>query len=472
MTTTQRTPTEALQEIAGDDATSGELNQILARTDLGRARLFIERYGEDLRYCPAWKKWLVFAAGRWRVDTDGAVERKTQDICLGLTELALQIEGASERKNERRYAQSWGDTSVVEKMLKAARTDERVIVETKDIDAAPMLVGAPNGVIDLTKGTMLAHSRDRIVTKTVGTNFDPGATCPRWRQFLEEIFPDAEVRQFVHTACGYSLTGLTTEHVFFFLHGTGANGKSCFAETMQAVFGEYARRAGDGLIRHSPNGKSPETELAELFGVRMAIGSETEEGSRLNEKVIKDLTGGDTVRCRRLYKEGFDFNPQVTLWIYGNHSPAIRGTDDGIWRRVRKIPFEVRFAEGDPRRDHMLGSKLKSEMPGILNWLIEGCLLWQRKGLTAPPVVRQAVQEYRQEEDELADFIEAETEADLHAATPHSEIYMAYSTWCGENGVKYPVKSRVLVRRLAERGWMKERTSQVKTLWRGIKLSL
>jgi putative DNA primase/helicase len=472
MTTTQRTPTEALKEIAGDDSTIGELKQILARTDLGRARLFIEADGEDLRYCHAWRKWLVFEGGRWRVDTTGAVQRKTKEICIGLTEMALQVEGADERKNELRYAQSWGDTAVIEKMLRAASTDERVIVDTDEIDAEPMLVGAPNGVIDLTSGTMLAHSRDRMVTKTVGTNFDAGATCPRWRQFLEEIFPDGDVRRFVHKACGYSLTGLTTEHVFFFLHGTGANGKSSFAETMQAVFGEYARRVGDGLIRYSPHGNSPETELAELFGVRMAIGSEVEEGSRLNEKIIKDISGGDTLRGRRLYEGAFEFRPQVTLWIYGNHSPAIRGTDDGIWRRVRKIPFEARFAEGDPRRDPMLGSKLRSEMPGILNWLIEGCLLWQREGLTPPAVVRQAVQEYRQEEDVLADFIEDVTEEDLHSATPHAEIYEAYKAWCGENGVKHPFTSRVLVRRLNDRGWKKERTNRVKTLWRGIKLSL
>jgi putative DNA primase/helicase len=371
-----------------------------------------------------------------------------------------------------RYAQSWGDTGIVEKMLKAACTDERVIVDTDEIDADPMLVGTPNGVIDLKTGAMLEHSRERLVTKTLGTHHDAAAGCPRWRQFIDEIFPDPEVRRFVHKACGYSLTGLTTEHVFFFLHGTGANGKSSFAETMQAVFGEYARRVGDGLIRYSPHGNSPDTELAELFGVRMAIGSEVEEGSRLNEKHIKDISGGDTLRGRRLYEGAFEFVPQVTLWIYGNHSPAIRGTDDGIWRRVRKIPFEVRFAEGDARRDPMLGSKLRAEMPGILNWLIEGCLLWQKEGLTPPAVVRQAVQEYRQEEDVLADFIEDATEEDLHASTPHAEIYEAYKRWCGENGVKHPFTSRVLVRRLTERGWKKERTNRVKTLWRGIRLTL
>ena len=155
------------------------------------------------------------------MDTTGAVQRKTKEICIGLTEMALQVEGTEERKTELRYAQSWGDTAIIEKMLRAACTDERVIVDTCEIDAEPMLVGAPNGVIDLTSGTMLEHNRDRMVTKTVGTNFDADAMCPRWRQFLEEIFPDGDVRQFVHKACAYSLTGLTTEHVFFFLHGTG-----------------------------------------------------------------------------------------------------------------------------------------------------------------------------------------------------------------------------------------------------------
>jgi putative DNA primase/helicase len=471
-TTTPRAPTEALKEITADDAPMDALNESLLRTDLGRARLFIDTHGEDLRFCPAWRKWLVFEDGRWRMDTTGAVHRKTKEVCLDLTELALQIKGSEERKEQLKNAQAWGDTGIVEKMLKAACSDERVIIEPDKIDADPLLVGAPNGVIDLATGAMLPHSRERLVTKTLGTHHDATAGCPRWRQFIEEIFPDPDVRRFVHKACGYSLTGLTTEHLFFFLHGTGANGKSSFAETMQAVFGEYARRVGDGLIRYSPHGNSPDTELAELFGVRMAIGSEVEEGSRLNEKIIKDISGGDTLRGRRLYEGAFEFKPQVTLWIYGNHSPAIRGTDDGIWRRVRKIPFEVRFSEGDPRRDPMLGSKLRAEMPGILNWLVEGCLLWQREGLKLPAVVQQAVQEYRQEEDVLADFIEDVTEDDMHASTPHADIYEAYQRWCGDNGVKHPFTSRVLVRRLTERGWRKERTNRVKTLWRGIRLTL
>jgi len=237
---------------------------------------------------------------------------------------------------------------------------------------------------------------------------------------------------------------------------------------MEHVFGTLSVRAGKGIVAASQRGEYPLREVADLAGRRMVLTSETEEGERLNESVIKDLTGGDSLRAEHKYERAFTFHPACKLWIIGNHKPGIRGTDGGIWRRVRLIPFTQKF-EG-AADDRNLGETLKAEASGILNWLIKGCLLWQAEGLEAPETIRAATEEYRGEEDTLADFLDECTAEDMTASTPHAEMFDAYRKWATDSGIRYQLTSRLLAKRLRERGWRDMRTDRAKCVWRGVKL--
>ena len=319
---------------------------------------------------------------------------------------AFAVTGEAERKRAIGEATAWGNTTKISSMLALAKHDLRTVLDHREVDADPWMLGTPNGVLDLRSGQLVESAG--YVTKSIAVPFDPSARCPRWERFLGEVFPEPSIREYVRCVVGYTLAGITDEHLFMFCYGSGANGKSTLLETLQHVMGDYASRAGAEIICLSKHGREPESQIAELMGQRLVIGAETAEGARLNENLIKDITGGDTLRGRRIYESAFQFIPQCTLWLFGNYKPAISGCDDGIWRRVRLIPFLQKF-ESD-RKDPSLKTKLRAEAPGILAWAVRACLDWQRSGLTTPETVRLAVEEYRTDEDSLADFIEECTE--------------------------------------------------------------
>jgi putative DNA primase/helicase len=437
-------------------------------TDLGRAIQFVERFKQDIKYVHEWKRWLVFEGGRWNAESNGAVHRLAAGLCHEMVAEALNVLGRDERESALRAAMAWGCIRTVDRMLEAARNDLRIIVSPEELDADPWLVGARNGVVDLRTGEITEHSRERLVTKFVGADFDPQATCPRWEQFNCEIFPDESVRRFIWKAAGYSLTGHTTEHHFIFLHGRGANGKSTFLEVIFTAFGDYAGRAGARLLYATDHHGTPDDQVAELFGRRLVIANETQEGARLNEGTLKDITGGDTLRGCRKYEHGFSFKSTAKIWLAGNHKPSIRGTDDGIWRRVRLIPFERQFGPGE--REENLRSKLMSESPGIVNWLVQGCLLWQQEGLNPPEIVRAAVDEYRTEEDILRDFIAEHIEYDPFASAMHVKVFARYQNWSRSEGISFALSSRGLAKRLRERGFREGKDGQGDRTWVGLSL--
>ena len=287
------------------EATTEEAD-VYSENDAGRAKMFVDFYADSIRYVPAWKTWLVWENERWRIDKDGAVERFAIELSQQKLADAVRIPGTdktsvSERDQAVRSALKLGDCATISNLLELARCDFRVILNEAEIDSDPLCIGARNGVVDLRDHCLRTYDRGQFITRSLGVDVDFGAKCPRWEQFIAEIFEDPDVARFVQKAAGYSLTGLSTEHIFLFLYGTGANGKSTFCEVLQAGFGDYGMRASDSLLRFSANGREPEGAIAEIFGKRLILGAETEEGARLNEKLIKDITGGDTLRGRRLY---------------------------------------------------------------------------------------------------------------------------------------------------------------------------
>jgi putative DNA primase/helicase len=438
-------------------------------TDLGRAQRFVSRFGNDILYVYAFKQWYVFEDGRWNTKSDGAIQRLTFEICKESVAAALMIQDKDDRKAALSAATAWGSMCVMGNMLEAAQNDRRVIADPSELDADPWIVGARNGICDLRTGEIREHSRDRIITRCLGADFDPAAECPLWEKFIADIFADEDVRRFIQKEAGYCLTGLTTEHFFAFLYGMGMNGKSTFLDTLMVVFGDYSGKAGPKLIYRDRNGV-PDDELAELFGKRFIVASETQEGAKLNEGPIKDLTGGDPVRARHKYGHGFVFKPVAKFWLMGNHKPAISGTDDGIWRRVQLIPFEKQFPPGT--RDETLRDKLRGELPGIINWLIDGCLLWQQEGLNPPEVVRAAVNEYRVEEDTFGAFLRECTEKSLDRHVGRAELHDRYKQWARDEGVlaKDTLTMTTFNKNLREPKIAVESKSNGERMWRGISL--
>ena len=346
----------------------------------------------------------------------------------------------------------------------------------RDYDALnsnPWLFNVQNGTLDLRTGKLGPHDPADLITFVAPVTFDSAATCPTWQRFLLEVFADdQEMVAFIQRAVGWSLTGVVKERALFFLYGeNGKNGKSTCVETIMKLVGicgessyGYSRKVTADTFMKSKNHDDNQRKAATLAGPRFICTSEVAEEHRLNEQLIKDITGGDTIEARKLYQEAFTFKPQFKPWMYGNHKPTISGTDDAIWSRVVCVPFDVSFAG---REDLELGSKLEAELSGILNWAIQGCLDWQQSGLQPPAKVRAATQAYREEMDIFGPFLAECCVIHPHAEVWSSQLWAAYKEWCANNGIKEQSQTK-LGKYLTAKGFFTERSIGGRTKRLGI----
>jgi putative DNA primase/helicase len=287
--------------------------------------------------------------------------------------------------------------------------------------------------------------------------YDPKAECPRWEQFLHQVFQcDLELIGFIQRAVGYSLTGSVREQVLFLCYGSGANGKSVFLSTLRQLAGDYAMNIPFTVLELQQR-PSLTNDLAAMVGKRLVTSSETNESTRLNEARIKALTGGDPITARFLYSESFTFQPVAKFWLAVNHLPQVRDDSHGIWRRVRVLPFRQRFSgnEADPELDQ----KLYAELPGILVWAVRGALNWQVVGLAPPSAVMVATETYREENDELAAFIADQCVVSEGARVEPGQLFSQYQHWAEGQGI--PLRHRLGLRTFDTR--MKERFTATAT---------
>jgi putative DNA primase/helicase len=332
-------------------------------------------------------------------------------------------------------------------MLELAKSE--VPVSPDELDADPWLLNCPNGTVDLRTGEMRPHKRENLLTKMAGADYRSEATAATWKAFLERVLPSDELRGFVQRSSGYSATGDTSEQCMFINHGSGANGKSTFQEAIATALGDYATRTPTEMLLAKRTGGIP-NDVARLKGARFVTSSETEEGRRLAESLVKDLTGQDTISARFMRAEWFDFKPSHKLWLSTNHKPEIRGTDNAIWRRIRLIPWAVVIPP--KKQDRKLPDKLRDDLPGILAWIVRGCSEWIRGGLKAPEEVRRATGEYRAEMDQLAAFITDCCEVNQDQRAYASDLYKAYKLWCEDAGERRDTQTK-FGRRLTEKGY-------------------
>lgn len=444
---------------------SGEERGPFNLTDVGNAERLVSEYRGSIRYCHPQARWYIDDGRRWVEDVTAEIERRAIDTVRGIYAEAAACSSDDRRRELGKHAMKSESTSRIKAMIEAASWLPGVPVKPEDLDVNPWLLNVENGTLDLRTGILQPHDPEDLITKLAPVVYDPCATAPTWYAVLDRIMGGNErLTGYLQRLVGYTLTGLTIEQVMAILYGIGANGKSTFVETIAAMLGDYAQQTPTETLTVKKNDGGVPNDLARLRGARFVSAVEAGEGARLAENLVKQMTGGDRLTARFLRQEFFEFTPAFKLYLATNHKPVIRGTDNGIWRRIHLVPFSVAIPE--PEQDKNLPEKLKAELPGILNWALEGCLEWQRVGLQPPPEVLAATQEYRDEMDTLAAFIEECCVLDQFARAKSSDLYGAYRLWCERSGERASTQ-KAFSQRLAERGFTSTRIKGP-VYWRGI----
>lgn len=400
---------------------------------------FSERHADSLRYVAAWNKWYRYDNGVWKPDETRKTFSLARDLCR-------QVSLESKKPERKAIASARTRAAVVA----LAGEDRRQAATIDQWDADPWALNTPGGVIDLRTGERRDHRASDYMTKITSVTPDAQCETPLWSAFLNRVTDvDEELQRFLALISGYSLTGLTSEHALFFLYGTGGNGKSVFMNTLIGIMGDYHRAAPIETFTESNTDKHP-TDLAMLRGARMVSSTETEEGRRWAESRIKTMTGGDVISARFMRQDFFEYRPQFKLVISGNHKPGLRSVDEAIRRRLHLIPFVVTISPEE--RDKDLVTKLVAEYPGILHWMIRGCLDWQKTGLVRPHAVKEATDSYLESEDAMKLWLEQCCAKNPSHLTPVSVLFEIWKTWSEASG-EHPGSVRRFSQRLEANGF-------------------
>ncbi len=413
-------PRLQMHDLADDVDPVASSDESVWGTEDALALAFTRRYHRDWRYVAAWGRWLVWDGQRWRTEDTLAATDLIRSVCRQ----------TAVRADNPKVAAKLASASTVSGVERLARADRRHAATTDEWDADPWLLNTPGGVVDLKTGRKRANDRaDRMTKITTAT---PGGDYPQWMAFLSDIAGgDVDLQTYLQRMAGYCLTGVTSAHALFFLYGTGANGKSVFANVISTILGDYAATASMDTFVETRGDRHP-TDLAGLRGARFVTAIETEQGRRLNESKVKAITGGDKISARFMRQDFFEYTPQFKPVIVGNHKPAIRNIDEAMKRRMHMIPFTVTIPP--ERRDGRLTEKLLAERDGILAWAVAGCLAWQREGLKPPACVVSATEEYFEAEDALGRWLDERCVRAPNAKSLTAELFTDWKQWAETSG--------------------------------------
>lgn len=459
-----------------DGLESGDDEAVNQCTDLANAYRLVAGYGERMLYVEGigWHKWMP----PWRLDELGtrqlahALGRIVADEADGMASWVAKAPDLKEQQRReavQKTRRDWAKSCESGARITAALIEAQPLLRAKaeDMDADPDVIGLANGVLDLRGFDFRPYTHTDRITKQARVSYDPDATCPRWEAFVAQIMDgDPELVEFLQVLSGYILTGHRGEHVLPVFHGAGANGKSTFMGALQHMLGDYAGTAAPGLLIYRHGAEHP-TGLAALQGKRLVVASETGEGGTLAEAQVKQLTGGDRIAARRMRQDFFEFDPTHQIVLATNHKPRVTGTDEGIWRRLRLVPFAVTVPESD--RDPELPTKLATEAAGILNWCLAGLRAYRAGGLPYPEAIRVATLEYRTASDQVGGFLEECTTQGQGQRALASELYKAYSQWSQDSGER-AMAQRTFGLRLAERGFRSIRGHGGTRYWEGLRV--
>jgi len=413
-------------------------------TDTGNAHRLKDEFGSQIRYSYNRRKWFYWNGKVWMADDSGEIKKLADVICEDIKREAFVEQDEKTQIDLLKWANKTAGSKGKEAMIKECQHLAGIPVSQNEMDSYVDYINCRNGIINLRTGELIPHDSAFMMSKICNSDYDQSGKKPElWLRFLDDITNgNKELQEYIQRCIGYSLTGNTSEQCVYFLYGIGNNGKSTFLDTISDLFGGYSANTQPETImmkRWGVDGAS--SDIARLKGARFVTSEEPTEGVRLNEGLVKQLTGGSKVTCRFLYGDEFEYTPEFKIWLATNHKPVIRGTDLGIWRRIKLIPFEVNIPKEKVDKDLKL--KLKKEFPQILRWAVEGCLKWRKDGVTEPGCIQDAVKEYKQEMDLLAGFIEQciTIDYDCQDKVPAKVLFAAYSKWAKENN-EYEMSSK------------------------------
>jgi putative DNA primase/helicase len=461
---------EAAREVDRVAAEAGVGELPIPCTDLGNAERLARRHGRDLHWCEDWKTWLTWTGTHWQKDNTQAVTALAKDTVRAVADEVRAEPDDERRRRLLKHALGSESAGRVEAMKQLCRAEPGIAITPNALDQDGWILPCANGTLDLRTGDLRPSLRDDLSTRSVEVPWDPTAECPLFLRFLDRVQPDPEVRAFLQRWAGYASTGVIREHVFVIHHGTGRNGKGVFVNAIMHVLGSFARQVPTDLLVETHGSKHPVDKMT-LRGVRFASASETEAGARLATTVVKALTGGDTMSARGMGENFTEWKPTHKVALQTNPKPVIRESGPAIRDRLLLVPWAVYMPEHE--RDLDLGDKLKAEAPGILRWLVEGCLAWKRDGLAPPPAVRLATSEYLDDQDLVGQFLAERTTVQpaYYGAVVRenaTSLYQAFSKWCESQGGRKPESQTAFGGALEERGFTKLKAG---TVWRlGLRL--
>ena len=443
-------------------------------TDLGNARRFAHQHAGRVRFCDALGGWLAWDGKRWARDTLGTATELAKQTVIGLLREAADCPEEDQRARLAKWALVSQSAHRIAAMLTLAQSEPALATRAEAFDQRALLLTVANGTIDLATGELRPHDPDDLITKLAPVAYDPEARNDVLTRYLADATRgDADFASYLQRAAGYTLTGLTSEEAFFLVLGPAATGKSTLTEAMLGMLGDYAVKASFDTFLEQRNVGGARPDIARLRGARMVGAVETARNRHLAEAMVKEVVGGDTVTARYLYHDPVSFRPECKVWLAANDAPTITDTDTGLWRRLRRVPFEHEVPEDD--RDPDVKASLCDPArggPALLAWAVAGCLAWQRVKLGSCDVVRTATAALRADMNPVAEFFESHCVVDRHAETPARALREAYESWATDMGAK-PINNRDWGKRLRGMGCKSLRTRSAgtqATVWTGIGL--
>lgn len=420
-------------------------------TDTGNAHRLFDKFGHIIRYSYNRKKWYYWDGKTWRLDESGEIKKLADIICDDIKHEAFMEQDEKMQVELLKWANRTAGSKGKENMIKECQHLEDIPASTDAFDSYPDFFNCQNGIVNLRNGELIPHDSSFMMSKIALCDYDTSGKKPeRWLQFLDDVTKgDKELQEYIQRCIGYSLSGSTREQCAYFLYGIGNNGKSTFLDTISDMLGDYALNTQpETIIMKHFGSDGANSDVARLKSSRYVTCEEPTEGVRLNEGLIKQLTGGSKITCRFLYGDEFEYTPEFKIWVATNHKPVIRGMDVGIWRRIKLIPFEVNIPP--EKVDKNLKYKLRKEMPQILRWAVEGCMKWQKYGITEPECVQQAVKEYKNEMDLLTGFLEEAIVIDYDCKEKYlaSDLFEIYIKWAKKNN-EYEMTSKKFFKELS-----------------------
>lgn len=426
-------------------------------TDVGNAERFVAMFKDQVKYCTIYKKWFIWNGKLWEQDDTGKIITYAIECVRNIIHDADLLPDGDKRKALIQHSLKSESNGRLKALLDIASGMPAITVRSEDLDQNPWLLNCQNGTINLRTGKLQEHNPKDYITRICTAEYDPECTIPLWTQLMEKITSsDQEYMRYIQKALGYSLTGDISEQAIFLLYGTGSNGKSTMLNIFAALLGGYAQSTSSDTFMQKKN-ESVNNDIARLKGARFVSAIEMEEGKRMAESLIKSMTGGDKLVTRFLYGEFFEYIPQFKVFLAVNHKPMIKDTTNSIWRRIKIMEFTNTFTEQE--RDKNFPAKIMAkELPGILAWAVQGCLLWQQEGIMAPDIVAAATREYREEMDSFSHFFNECCVVKENARVTNKMLRAKYDEWCKENG-EWALTQKPFSQKLLERGYEKRNSS-------------